>query len=301
MNGWFMYEPTNWPPSNDIEPFFTSFHISPHVAKQMLTPIGIDYLRTHGPIGCRDRGTEAMLNKFNIPCYFSGCLTLVLGDKFKGRFRNGSLCFVDPYYEYFFMCNDKFSLFTAIQKLFIIISNIGTILKLTSKFQNPRYKAIFKAASFYCVYSKTFGDKVLLGADYINQNISEPANLTDTEKLDLARKLLDKYSKANCVVTSRIHCALPCLGMDTPVIFITSDKLETLKPIRGSGRFGGLIELFRVMRYTAFNLSTEDPILLTISKQSLNIPQFTNKQDHYQILEKLRAECLEFVSLDLHP
>ncbi|WP_264821067.1 polysaccharide pyruvyl transferase family protein [Acinetobacter schindleri] len=32
--------------------------------------------------------------------------------------------------------------------------------------------------------------------------------------------MLEKYSTAKLVITSRIHCALPCLAMGTPVIYI---------------------------------------------------------------------------------
>lgn len=37
-----------------------------------------------------------------------------------------------------------------------------------------------------------------------------------------AERLLAIYAGAKCVVTSRLHCALPCLAMGTPVLFIPS-------------------------------------------------------------------------------
>lgn len=37
-----------------------------------------------------------------------------------------------------------------------------------------------------------------------------------------AERLLAIYADAKCVVTSRLHCALPCLAMGTPVLFIPS-------------------------------------------------------------------------------
>lgn len=51
--------------------------------------------------------------------------------------------------------------------------------------------------------------------------------------MEYAKYLIRKYAKAKLVVTSRIHCALPCLGIETPVIFVTSDNLE-----QGVGRSG---------------------------------------------------------------
>jgi hypothetical protein len=40
------------------------------------------------------------------------------------------------------------------------------------------------------------------------------------ERLRKAQELLDLYGQAKCVVTSRLHCALPCLALGTPVLFI---------------------------------------------------------------------------------
>ena len=37
MNGWFMEEPTNWPPSEKITPLFLSFHLNPSAKKNMLS------------------------------------------------------------------------------------------------------------------------------------------------------------------------------------------------------------------------------------------------------------------------
>lgn len=44
--------------------------------------------------------------------------------------------------------------------------------------------------------------------------------LTHEERFKIAEELLNKYAKAKLVVTSRIHCALPCLALGTPVILV---------------------------------------------------------------------------------
>ena len=45
--------------------------------------------------------------------------------------------------------------------------------------------------------------------------------LHDHEKrLDYAEQLLNKYRKAKCVVTSRLHVSMPCLAFETPVLFV---------------------------------------------------------------------------------
>jgi hypothetical protein len=53
LNGWFIYFPDSWPPSDNIIPLFVSFHITEHKLPilRMLTPAGIDYLKNHEPIG----------------------------------------------------------------------------------------------------------------------------------------------------------------------------------------------------------------------------------------------------------
>jgi hypothetical protein len=50
----------------------------------------------------------------------------------------------------------------------------------------------------------------------------------------LARALLRRYAAARAVVTSRLHAALPCLALGTPVLFVHCNLDDP--------RFGGLIE-----------------------------------------------------------
>ena len=40
------------------------------------------------------------------------------------------------------------------------------------------------------------------------------------KRLQLANEFIDKYKKASLVVTSRLHCALPCRSLGTDCIFI---------------------------------------------------------------------------------
>ncbi len=52
-----------------------------------------------------------------------------------------------------------------------------------------------------------------------------------------AARLLSLYAHAKCVVTTRLHCALPCLALATPVLFINTAPDQY--------RLSGLIELAR--------------------------------------------------------
>ena len=39
INGWFMENPKNWPPNNNISPLFISFHINPSAERLSLIHI----------------------------------------------------------------------------------------------------------------------------------------------------------------------------------------------------------------------------------------------------------------------
>ena len=42
-----------------------------------------------------------------------------------------------------------------------------------------------------------------------------------------AQALLNHYQSAACVITSRLHCALPCLALGTPVFVVDAFKDQT--------------------------------------------------------------------------
>jgi hypothetical protein len=57
------------------------------------------------------------------------------------------------------------------------------------------------------------------------------------QRVARAKRLLGIYAHAKSVVTSRLHCALPCLALGTPVLFVISAK--------DTYRFSGLSDLVR--------------------------------------------------------
>ena len=98
------------------------------------------------------------------------------------------------------------------------------------------------------MYKDLCEDEVLFSAEYITHNIPSNAHKTTFEWMRHAEALIRKYAKAKFVITSRIHCALPCLGVETPVIFISSEVLKG-DSLRSSGRFGGLIDQLNVLEF----------------------------------------------------
>ena len=257
MNAWYMWHPENWPPKPCIKPLLTSIHISSLTAKEMLDNGGKEYLINNGPIGCRDLDTKKILEDEGVPCFFSGCLTLTLGERFRHSGERKGFCFVDPYIPPVRYIVDGKSIFYPIN----IIKGLWYVLKYSKKVgrlvkEHNYFKArinvltYYNAAMFYAAYSSTFSDDIIFSAEYLTHMVPVKEIDNNETLLKKAEELVKKYSMAKLVVTSRIHCALPCLGLETPVLFILNKEMESKKNMfNAPGRFGGLLDFFNVMYY----------------------------------------------------
>lgn len=294
MNGWFMHIPENWPPSENIVPLLTSVHINPDISGKMLGEKGMAYLKKHGPVGCRDKGTERLLKSKGIPAYFSGCLTLTLGKTYKHNPKTENICFVDVHHDITMVKNPL----TLLAYLFTMVSKRKTIATISRKLnKSTSFRKLLRASQFYHTYSRVFEDEVLEKAEYVKHMIPESTFESEESKLACARNLLNKYANSKLVVTSRIHAALPCLAMNTPVIFILSDDLRPggkgLQP-EARGRFEGLLDLLHVMEYYDYRLK---PILgFNLDKKIGLNHSIRNKQNHLKIAEELDKTCTAFVN-----
>ena len=92
---------------------------------------------------------------------------------------------------------------------------------------------------------------VVKKAKYISHSFTygkRPTLITQERFVD-AYNLLERYSQAKLVITRRIHAALPCVAMGTPVIFFNTPKLpggggSKVKP---SARVVGITNLFHTV------------------------------------------------------
>lgn len=91
MGAWFMWRKFNWPPARQIIPLLVSYHTFNRkkeplkadaytlpIFNQYMDGIGGQWFRDYGPVGCRDLYTCEMMDRKEIPNYFSGCVTLTL-------------------------------------------------------------------------------------------------------------------------------------------------------------------------------------------------------------------------------
>ena len=186
LNGWYMYNPKEWPPNECIDPLLISMHLcqSCNIHKKILSSDGISYLKKHGPIGSRDKGTLSILKEAGIDTYFSGCLTLTLPK------------FID-----------------VEKKDFILLVDAGERVLEVLKTKTKRN--FFNLTPCF-TFIKT---------------------LTTKERFIFAEYILRLYQSAACVITSRLHAAMPCLALETPVLLLNKAKDQY--------RFEGLKELVR--------------------------------------------------------
>jgi hypothetical protein len=237
MNGWYMITKNfnwcrddipapekSWPPSNLISPLLISIHFAKKFVPLALTDEGIAYLKKYGPVGARDLNTLNILQKNNIPSYFSGCLTLTLENDCKKR-----------------------------DKIIYAVDIDDECVKFI------KFKTKYKV-------------------EEITHKISKDMQLNYAKRLKYAEGILEKYKKAKCVITSRLHAALPCLAFETPVLLI--------KPNKESSRFEGLGNLIRSC--------TKKELLTGCVNFSLDKPT-ENSKLYVQIRENLIRIVTEWV------
>ena len=305
MNGWFMWNAKQFPPSDSINPFFISFHISPSVAPNLLTPTTIEYLKRYEPIGCRDWGTKELLEHHGIECYFSGCLTLTLNLKYSSDTPSTQIVIADPYFEIGGSKN-----FSTIKRVGILLKesvlNFYKISRLRKLYCNGReyakgVKGVIRqwieATSLYYTYSSFLDDDVLLNAHYVS-HIIDQTGLDESDKMNLAKYYIRMYSSAKLVITSRIHAALPCLALDTPVVFCSTENLAN-NGIEGSagGRFGGLIDLMNYVSMNGNSIKCSDTLKTVLQMgKIMQSTKLSNPQKHLHIANDLKERTFIFVN-----
>lgn len=231
MNAWWMWDKTHFPPSEDIDPLFISFHLREAIRDKFITENIKDYMKRYEPIGCRDTGTMEFLKSKGIDAYFSGCLTLTL-------LPNENIRKLER--REYILCVD-------------VPEELQTVIK--ERTQRPVYN--------------------------ITRMLS-PA-FTSIERFEVAKYLLYIYHNAYCVITPRLHVALPCTAFQTPICLLKSDTLKR------NGRFDGLEDIC--------NEVILEEYLKDASLYDINNPP-ENPKTYLTMRDKLVSKCIEFTGYD---
>ncbi|HEI8821200.1 TPA: polysaccharide pyruvyl transferase family protein [Serratia marcescens] len=265
MNAWYMDLPENFPPSEEINPLYVSIHINSTIAEKIFTPASIEHFKKFEPIGCRDFYTRDMLRAKGIDAYYSGCMTLTLGQTYKRDNVTDDVYFIDVMY-------DSMSLPELIRQP----------LRFGKRILNGR---AFEFSHRKKILNKYFDEELLAKAKFETQILPY---ISAQEGFKLADEFLRRLSNAKLVVTSRIHTALPCLAMGTPVIFVNGgfkNKVDNC-------RFDGLFDFFN--RIDVDN-NAESTINFDFNGEKIGIEtKIKNKDVHVPYAKELIAKCHNF-------
>ncbi|MFS7161562.1 polysaccharide pyruvyl transferase family protein [Serratia proteamaculans] len=266
MNAWYMDSPENFPPSKNIDPFYTSIHINSVVADKMFSAEAISHFKLFSPIGCRDHYTVNLLSKYDIPAYYSGCMTLTLGESYKRYHCTDDIYFVDVMYDA------------------LTLSELARQpLRFAKRILNGR---VFEFSHKMKVMHQYFDEDLLSKAKFMTQ-IAPYVSFSDG--LKMAHDFLLKLSSAKLVVTSRIHTALPCLAMGTPVIFINGgfkNKIDNC-------RFDGLLDLFN--RIDVDNKGKGVANFRFLENRVNYNTAISNSDEHLKYTSALIESCRKFI------
>ena len=92
MNAWYRLWRKNYVFSDKINPLFVSVHLN---QVKDIPESTISYLKKHEPIGCRDYATQDFLLSKGVNAYFTGCMTLTLGNTYHSNKKDKVIYFVD--------------------------------------------------------------------------------------------------------------------------------------------------------------------------------------------------------------
>ena len=128
-------------------------------------------------------------------------------------------------------------------------------------------------------------EKIRESTDTEIEILTHVLNSEESEKKSIEQRmndveiLLKKYQEAKLVITTRLHVALPCVALGTPVIVVHKANFD-------KDRLGTFFEMFE-------NYLEEDFLSMNI-KDILQNPKANNNK-YLEIKEDLNKRCIDFI------
>lgn len=238
MSAWYMWRKWNWPPSKYIVPLFVGMHYTDNEKEKLDgSPVTTEFLTGIG----KD--------------YMNAC---------------GGIG-----------CRDEFTRNTF-DELGINAYFSGCIT-LTL----PEQKRIKPQKEYVCTVdiapeAEAHVAKLLAGSGIEHKIVKHRkdyrnSDATWEERVEYVKEILTVYQNAKCVVTRRLHCALPCLAMGVPVLLLNDEN--------NGIRFEPYYSWLHYCRREAFVSGEYDYDII-------NPP--ANKQDYMPYRERLIKDVTEF-------
>lgn len=226
-NGWFSHAPVK-PPSPKLTPMYISLHISKRAQQWFADPLMLEHLRELAPIGCRDHATVDFLTAHGVDSYWSGCVTLALGqslalDDWTEPAGNAAVYLIDPpvnkpggmFGKALCVLKGVLSPRLVMQAWVLANPADGGLRKLYYMLLfSGKYRGLINSLSDRSVVYRTQIVKIGIGQSRCN---------------DLFKQALDEirsYRNSPAVITSRIHVALPAAAAGANVVFLMPGNLS---------------------------------------------------------------------------
>ncbi len=239
MNAWYMWRKWNWPPSKNIYPLMVGFHYADHQLANQWYGSPLKYEFLEGVGG-------DYLNAYG-PV---GCRDMFTLENLKAINVN----------SYFSGCITM------------------TIPKMPEREDKGQYICVVDV-----VKKAREKLKEQLEGKIEVREFSHLRERDETipweERRKSVEEILTTYQNARCVVTRRLHCALPCLAMGVPVLLLRGDEDDT--------RFDPYYDLLH-------RITVKDFMDDKCDYDFLNPP--ANKEDFRQYSDKLSETVQEFVA-----
>lgn len=235
MNAWYIHDKFNF----DISPYITPLYISVFLKRfpyESGITVGTDYINdniknsflNYGPVGTRDLHTKEILQKLNIPSYFSGCMTLTINK----------------------LPNIK-------KKEYILVN--GLTDDEIEYIKNKTNREIV-----------SFTQKVEKGS------LANEDWKTRKQRVENTLKL---YQEAHMVITTKLHCCLPCLALETPVLLLFDKSFK--ENIDRIGTYLPYVNYINRNELLTTNLNLENPL--------------KNPKNYIKLKNELERKCRQFI------
>lgn len=188
---------------------------------------------------------------------------------------NKPIYFTDYFLNYL-KTNEPIGLRDDLVKVYLDENNIKNYFSGCATLTIEKFKDIKKNDNIclvdldYFITEKIKHDfnNIITKTHYVDEDYTR---LSYDERFDYVENLLREYQSSKCVITTRLHCALPCLALGVPVVLIYKESDTDIK-----NRLSKYTELVNYVSEEEFNKNYKQ-IIKNITNNKNNFKKYRNK------------------------